>query len=144
MTMIDGHHVDTRATELPTVVPMRRTTLLTRTVATLLVGLLLASAGATTALAADGDSTNDDAVGAEGSSDITIDGFDVAFEDVHVTGEGLPDIDVEDRTYTIEERSVTIDGASVGVNDGSIELNDLTVTVTDSTVTLRDVTVGDE
>lgn len=119
---------------------MRRTTL-TRTVTALVVGLLLVSAGATTALADDGASDNG-TVDVEESSDVTVNGFDVTFEDVHVTGEGLPDIDIEDRTYTIEERSVTIDGASIGVNDGGIELDDLTVTVTDSTVVLRDVTVG--
>lgn len=126
---------------------MKRTTLLTRTVAAVLVGLLLVSAGATTALAGDAASANaeeDGTVSQNGVGDVSIDGFDVALEDVHLTGEGLPHVAIEDRTYTIEERSVTIESASIGVNDGSVELNDLTVTVTDSTVTLRNVEIGGE
>lgn len=125
---------------------MKRTTVLARSAVALFVGTLLLSAGASTALA-DGsawqsaveDSTNERTV-----SDLTIDGLDIALEDVHLTGDGLPDLQIEDRTYTIEERSVTIDGASVRINDAEIGIDDLTVRIEDSRIAVRNVTVGGE
>ena len=125
---------------------MKRTTVLARSTFALFVGALLLSAGASTALA-DGSASQsamDDSTDKRTVSDLTIDGLDVAIEDVHLTGEGLPEVQVEDRTYTIEERSVTIDGASVRINDAEIGIDDLSVRIEDSTIAVRNVTVGEE
>ena len=123
---------------------MNRTSPIKRILTALLVTVLVMGARASTALA--GSSTADAASDdhADDASDITINGLDVGLEDVHITGEGLPEVDIEDRTYTIDERSVTIDGLTMTVNDAEIGLNDLTITVEDSTLEIHDVSIGEE
>ncbi|PSP75939.1 hypothetical protein BRC86_02160 [Halobacteriales archaeon QS_3_64_16] len=125
---------------------MKQTTVLARSAVALFVGALLLSAGASTALADGGASQSavEDSTDQRTISDLTIDGLDVAIEDVHLTGDGLPEVQVEDRTYTVEERSVTIDGASVRINDAEIGIDDLTMRIEDSRIAVRNVTVGGE
>jgi len=122
---------------------MTRLTATTRVLTALLVTALVMSAGASTALAGSG-TANVEGDHADNASDITISGFDVGLEDVHITGEGLPEVDIEDRTYTVDERSVTVDGLTMTVNDAEIGLDDLTITVEDSTLELHDVSIGGE
>jgi len=121
---------------------MTRLTSTKRILTALLVTALVMSAGASTALA--GSSTDAEDDHADGASDITINGLDVGLEDVHITGEGLPHVDIEDRTYTIDERSVTIGDLTMTVNDAEIGLDDLTITVEDSTLELHDISIGGE
>jgi len=122
---------------------MTRLTATTRVLTALLVTALVMSAGASTALAGSG-TANVEGDHADNASDITISGFDVGLEDVHITGEGLPEVDIEDRTYTVDERSVTVDGLTMTVNDAEIGLDDLTITVEDSTLELHDISIGGE
>ena len=123
-----------------TITPMKR--ILTA----VLVTALVMSAGASTALAGGSatDAAGDEHSDSQEASDITINGLNVVLEDVHITGEGLPDVSIEERTYTIDERSVTIDGLTITVNGAELELDDLTITVEDSTLTLQDVSIGEE
>jgi hypothetical protein len=110
---------------------------LTRIVLALLVGTLLVSAGAATALA-------DSAADTETESDVTIDGLNVELEDVHVAGDGLPERNIEDRTYTIDEQTISIDGVEMTINGANVSFDDLSVTISDSTITVENVTIGGE
>ena len=122
---------------------MSQATLLRRGIAALLVTVLVMSAGASTALASSNttDTASDDH--ANDASDITINGLDVGLEDVHITGESLPEVNIDDRMYTIDERSVTIDGLTMTVNDAEIGINDITITIEDSTLEIHDVSIGE-
>jgi hypothetical protein len=108
----------------------------------MLVGTMVLSAGVTPAL---GGSTNQSsASGEQGPSDLTIDGVDLAIEDVDLHSEGLPPVDIEDRTYTIDERSVTIEAGNLSVGDTDIGFDAFTVTIEDSSITMDNVSIGGE
>ena len=121
---------------------MRNTALLQRGVVALLITVLVVSAGASTALANTSASETGPTDTPDHASDITINGLDVALKDVQITGNGLPELSIEDRTYSVDERTVTLDGMTVTVNDTEIGFSDLTITIENSTLAIRNVGIG--
>jgi hypothetical protein len=124
---------------------MRNTALLQRGVVALLISALLVSAGASTALADTPSETGPtNALDQASESDITINGLDIALKDVQITGNGLPEMSIEDRTYSVDERTITLDGMTVTINDTEIGVNDLTITVENSTLAIQNVGISSE
>lgn len=106
-----------------------------------MIGLVLASAGATTALAGD-HATEDDTVDVA-SQDIVVSDAVVRIGGAHLAGPGLPDERIEERTYTLRDATVDIDGLTVVWNDTTYEICHVSITVDDVGVTVHDVTLGD-
>ena len=126
---------------------MKNSTLLRRGAVALLVSVLVVSAGTATVLADTGPSdtgaanVHSEHTG-EGESDVTIDGLDLTLEDIRITSDGLPEMRIEERTYSVAERTITLDGLTMTINDTEIGLNELSVTIEESTVSIKNVGIG--
>ena len=115
-------------------------TILRRGSVVLFVSLLVVSLSAPGVLA--GGSGEASTHESHPQSEFTISGVNLVVEDVHITGNGLPDVTVEERTITVDERTITVDEMTITINDQStIELNEFSVTIEDSSLTVRDVNV---
>lgn len=126
---------------------MRDATLLRRGAVALLVGILVASAGASPALADAGTSdTEPSAIGSEraSESDITIDGLDLALTDIQITSNALPEMSINERSYSIDERTIALNGMTMTINDTEIGFNELTITIEDSTLTIQNIGISNE
>lgn len=127
------------------VLSMRFSTLLQRGVIAVIIGVLLVSIGAPVALAGTGPSETESLTGhSKQPSDITINGLEIVFQDVRIVGNGLPEIDFEDRTYSIEERTITVKHMSVIVNGVEIGLDGFSITIEESTLSVRNISISSE
>lgn len=101
--------------------------------------LLVVAIGAFAAVgaAAPGDTDNDASERTIASIEFEMTNEQFAIEDVHLSGTGLPDADMDDHTYTIEEAVVTADGVS-------FEFQDTTYTVCAVHIVIEDVSIGFE
>lgn len=124
---------------------MKDSTLFRRGAVALLVSVLVVSAGASTALADAGTSdTGPSNVHSEHAteSDITINGLDLALKDIQITGNALPEMSIDERTYSIDERTIALNGMTVTINDTEIGVNELTITIEESTLSIQNVGIG--
>lgn len=103
----------------------------------LVIGVALSSVPAT-ALATTGDSD----AAAVGNVDVTIEDERVHVTDVEVSGDGLPSVEIDERTYTIDSASLSVDGVTVGVGDRTYEIGDVEIEVENVGVTLEDVAIN--
>lgn len=107
----------------------------------LVVGLL-ANVGVL-GLAAAGDQSQDDSdVERIGHQDITITDVDATVGGAQIGGEGLPEVHIQERTYTIQDATLATDGITLTHNGQTYEICSVDITVDDVSVTLQDVHVG--
>lgn len=74
--------------------------------------------------------------------EVTIDDAVVTVSDTSITGPGLADTHVEDRTYAIDT-TVHVDGLDVTFDGTTYVICDVTIHVNDAGVNLQDVTLSD-
>ena len=84
----------------------------------------------------------------DGTTEIADIEFTVADEEVRVgsvtvEGDDLPDLTIEERTYTIDDATVEVDGVSASLGDRSYEVGGVTVHLEDVTVHVEGVVVGE-
>lgn len=111
-----------------------------RTVATVALVVVLASAGAGPALATPGQDGGEDA---GGGADVHVDEFTVQVSDFDLHGPGLPDRTVDHARYTVGDGTVTVGSFSVDHQGQTYSSDGLTVDVDGVGVVLSDVTLGD-
>lgn len=109
---------------------------------TVLVALLLVTVGGASIVAAAGQANADSAVEQIGQQEIMIDDVHVTVGDFHMSGSGLPVIDIHERTYTIQNMSMTTDGVMITYNGQSYEVCSVTIVLDDISVTLGDIHIG--
>lgn len=107
-----------------------------------LVALLLVTVGVPSIVAAAGQANPDSAVEQIGQQEIMITDAHVTVNAVHVSGPGLPAIDIHERTYTIQDVSMTTDGVMITYNGQSYEICSVTIVLDDLSVTLEDIHIG--
>lgn len=106
----------------------------------LLAGLVLLSIGSTTALATSG-STGEDPVQV-GSHDIVIADANVHIQDVHVTGDGVPEKSIDEAAVTVDGET-TIDGFTITVDGQPYQVGQINLVFDDVGVTVEDVSTGE-
>lgn len=116
---------------------------LRRFVPVLLAALLLVGAGSATALAAENADQSADDVVELIDERFVIEDATLTVSDTTVTGPGLPDEHVEERTYTVEQATAEIDGLTLDVGGTTYKVCDVTIVVDDVGVTLENVTLSD-
>jgi hypothetical protein len=124
---------------------MRDATLFRRGAIALLVGVLVANAGASPVLADAGTSdTEPSTVHSEhaSESDITVNGLDLALTDIQITSNALPEMSIDERSYSIDERTIALNGMTMTINDTEIGFNELTITIEDSTLTVQNIGIS--
>ena len=78
-----------------------------------------------------------------GSVEFTVADEEVRVGSVTVEGDDLPDLTIEERTYTIDDATVEVDGVSASLGDRSYEVGGVTVHLEDVTVHVEGVVVGE-
>jgi hypothetical protein len=107
-----------------------------------LVALLLVTVGVTSVVAAADQSSTDSAVQQIGRQEIVISDAHVTVSDIHVSGPGLPAIDIHERTYTIQDVSMTTDGLMITYNGQPYEICSVSIALDDFSVTLENIHIG--
>lgn len=79
-----------------------------------------------------------------GSIDVTIADEHIHVSDVEVSGDGLPSLKIDERTYEIDSTSVSIDGATVSSGDRTYEVGGVDLELRNVGVTLEDVSINAE
>lgn len=116
-----------------------------------LVGLLVlavALAAVPTAGLAAGDGPASDTAGDEDTDVETIGDIDLVLEDEHVqiddveaSGEGLPSVDIDERTIEIESASVETEGVTVTFRGTTYEIGQVSIGIENVGVSLENVTI---
>lgn len=75
-----------------------------------------------------------------GSQQITISDATMTVSDTTISGAGLPDATIEERTVHIEKSTTTIRGLQLSIDGQTYEFGRMTVTVEDVGVKLENVT----
>ncbi len=119
---------------------LRSSKLLSRGSVVLVVLLVLGLGTVGTAM---GQSTNADEPKEIADVEFTIADEHVVVKGISVTGPGVPDVTIEDRTFTIDATTIEIDGLSATFDGETYEAFDVTIHVENVTVTLSDITLGD-
>lgn len=113
-----------------------------RGIAILVVALvLLTGAGTTAAFAAGAGGGADDPVEIA-SQDVTIRDAVVTIDGAHLTGSGVDDQRVENRTYTVQEATMSVDGLTVVWNDTTYEICHIDITVDDVGLRIHNLRAG--
>lgn len=110
------------------------------------IALVVALAALTAGVAGvplQGDATGGDDVKRIGNVDLAVTDEAVTVSGVHVEGEPLPDVTIEERTYAIDEATVAVDGIAITYDGTTYEISGVTLRVEDVSVTLEDVVLGD-
>lgn len=112
--------------------------------------LVLVTLGATSVVA--GAGVGDGASAASGDTEAKQIGqvhFEISNEqmtvsDIHVSGSGLPSMDIQERTYTVHNASLMTDGFTVTLNGQDYEFGSVSIVVEDVSLTVENVQVGSE
>lgn len=112
-----------------------------QTTAALLAGLLLLSIGSTTALAGGASGAADDDPVQLGSHDIRITDATVHIQDVHISGDGVPERTIDEATVTLDGET-TIDGVTVTVDGQVYQVGRIDIVVEDVGISVEDVSTG--
>ncbi|WP_049971006.1 hypothetical protein [Haladaptatus cibarius] len=105
--------------------------------ASILIGVLLLAGGTSVALA--GGQAASDEIHEIGSQEITIQDATITVSDTSLSGPGLPDTTIEDRSYTVAESTTTIEGLTLSVNGETYEICRIEITIEEVGLTLENV-----
>lgn len=78
-----------------------------------------------------------------GNIEFTITDEHIVVEDLEFTGSGVPDVTIEDRTYTIDDTTLDIDGLRFTLDGKTYEVFDVTIYIDNVTITVSEATFGD-
>ncbi|WP_255168036.1 hypothetical protein [Natrononativus amylolyticus] len=111
-----------------------------RILAVVLVAALALGGLSTVAVADTGAST----VEQVGSIDLSIEDRHVHVDGADVSGEGLPSIEIDERTYTVDSLSFQSDGLTFEYGDTTYEICSVDITLENVGITVTDSSVGGE
>lgn len=111
-----------------------------RILAVVLVFALALGGLSTVAVADTGVST----VERVGSIDISVEDRHVHIDGAEVSGEGLPSIEIDERTYSVDSLSIQTDGLTVDYSGTTYEICSLDVSLENVGVTISDSSIGSE
>lgn len=77
-----------------------------------------------------------------GSIDLSIEDKHVTIDGASVTGEGLPSMEIDERTYSVDSLSVQTDGLTIDFNGTTYEVCSVDITLSDVGVTVSDTSIG--
>ncbi|QCJ45852.1 hypothetical protein [Haloprofundus sp. MHR1] len=114
-------------------------TFLRYTLCALAVTALLLGGASTSALA--DTSTESTATDAHeiGVTDLTVD-----ITDVHLTGSGFPELEIDEASYTIDDATLSTDGATVSIDGRDHQIGAIEFTVDNVGFHLENITIGPE
>jgi hypothetical protein len=116
---------------------MRRTTQL----AAIALVFALTLGGMSTAAAADTGASDVERIA---EIDISIENEEFTVDGADITGDRLPSIDIDERSYEIESFSVQTDGLTIEYGDTVYQICELDISVENVELTLSDISLGSE
>jgi hypothetical protein len=112
---------------------------ITQVVAIVLV-VALAFGGLSTAAAADSGDTDVEQIG---DIDVSVEDEEYRISGATITGDSLPSMTIDERTYEIDSLSIQTEGLTVEYNDTVYHICQLDITVENVEFTLSDISIGD-
>lgn len=103
--------------------------------------IALALGGLSTAAAAD---TGEADVEQIGDIDVSVEDEEYRISGATVTGDSLPSMTIDERTYEIDSLSIQTEGLTIEYNDTIYHVCQLDITVENVELTLSDISIGDD
>jgi hypothetical protein len=116
---------------------MRRTTQL----AAIALVLALAFGGVSSAAAADAEASDVERIA---EIDLSIENEEFTIDGATITGDRLPSLSIDERTYEIDSFSVQTDGLTVEYGDTVYHVCELDIAIENVELTLSDTSIGSE
>jgi len=120
---------------------MNSTRLLAGSLGLILV-LALLSTGVTAGAGVGGEEEPKDDRSQIGPIDVTLEDRHSTISDVEVSGEGLPTIEIDERTVAIHSATASVDGMTVSVRGTTYEVGPLQIGLENVGIHLEEISIG--
>ncbi len=107
----------------------------------LILVLALLSTGVTAGAGVGGEEPKDDRTQV-GPIDITLEDRHITISDVEASGDGLPAVEIDERTIAIHSATASIDGMTVNVRGTTYEVGPLQIGLENVGIQLEEISIG--
>lgn len=138
---IDRHPTESQRRTMTPAIPVGRRAVTVFIATVLVLGMGAFAVAGPAAAATDDDEEPDRKIA---TIDLEISDEEFTIDDVHLSGPGLPDEQIDERTYTLEKTTIQNDGLTFTLNDTKYQVCELDIVIDDVSFSFQDVTLSSE